>query len=89
LGTLRLSYPILSGPLANKPIAVATSTTSVGSSSEANSPVSIEPVESRGNIIDLLDGIKEKFDFMETSTVDQKKSSTASTTILKRTGFQV
>jgi hypothetical protein len=75
--------------LANKPIAAATSTTFVGFSSEANSPVSIEPTKSRGNIIDLIDGIKENFDFMETLTLDQKKSSTASATILKWTVFQV
>jgi hypothetical protein len=52
--------------LANKPAAAAISATSIGSSSEANSLVSIEPVKSRESIIDLLDRIKENFDFMET-----------------------
>jgi hypothetical protein len=53
--------------LANKPATAATLETSVGSSSEANSPVSIKPAESRENIVNLLDGIKENFDFMETT----------------------
>jgi hypothetical protein len=89
LGTLRLSDPILLGPLANKPTtAVATSSTSVNSSSEANLSVSIKSVESRGNIVDLLDGIKENFNFIErvrSQTLDQKKATTAATIILKRT----
>jgi hypothetical protein len=54
--------------LANKPATAATLETSVGSSSEANSPVSIKPAESRENIVNLLDGIKENFDFMETTS---------------------
>jgi hypothetical protein len=67
LGTLRLSDPIFLGPLSNKPAAAPTSATSIGSSSEENSPVSIKRPESKDSIVDLLDGIKENFDSMETT----------------------
>jgi hypothetical protein len=50
LGSLRLSDLIYSGPSTSKTIVAATSETSVGSSSEANSSVSIKPVESGKNI---------------------------------------
>jgi hypothetical protein len=65
LGSIRLSDLINSGPLAGKTIAVATSETSVGSPSEVNSPVNIEPMKSKGNAIEELDEIMEYLDLKE------------------------
>jgi hypothetical protein len=45
LGSTRLSDPINSGPSAGKTTPVARSESSVGSSSEVNSPVSFKPME--------------------------------------------
>jgi hypothetical protein len=60
LGSVRLSDPINSVPMAGKAMAAATSETSVGSSSEINSPVSFKPtigstVEEFGNLMENLD----------------------------------
>jgi hypothetical protein len=67
LGSLRLSHLIYLGLSANKIAAAAISETSVGSSSEANSPVSIRPAESKRSIIDPHDEIMENLDFKESS----------------------
>jgi hypothetical protein len=53
--------------LSNKPAAAPTSATFVGSSSEENSPVRIKRLKCKDSIVDLLDGIKENFDSMETT----------------------
>jgi hypothetical protein len=45
LGSIRLSDPMKSGPLASEPKTVAMSESSKGSSSEVNSPVSLAEVE--------------------------------------------
>jgi hypothetical protein len=52
--------------LASKTAAVASSESSVGSSSEANSPVSIRPAESKRSLVDPLDEMG-NFDFKESS----------------------
>jgi hypothetical protein len=53
------------GPSANKTVAATTSKTSVGSSSKANLPVSINRAESKKSIINPLEEIMENFDFKE------------------------
>jgi hypothetical protein len=55
------------GTSAQKIIVAATLGTSVGSSSEVNSPVSIKPMESKGNTIEELDEIMENLDLKESS----------------------
>jgi hypothetical protein len=67
LGSVRLSDPINLGPSAGKTAIVATSKTSVGSSSEVNSPVSIKPTKEKGNTIEELDEIMENLDLEESS----------------------
>jgi hypothetical protein len=62
LGSIRLSDPIYLGLSAGKTAAVATSTTLVGSSSEVNSPVSIEPTKRKENTIEELDEIMKNLD---------------------------
>ncbi|KAM0909373.1 hypothetical protein ACQ4PT_014837 [Festuca glaucescens] len=61
LGTFRLSDPICSDPSAVSPAPAATPTSSVGSTSEANSPQIIvnncDYVTSWGNLADLSDGV--------------------------------
>jgi hypothetical protein len=59
LGSIRLLDPVSLGPSAGKNAVVATSRTSVGSSSEVNSSVSIKPTERKGNTIEELDKIME------------------------------
>jgi hypothetical protein len=49
-GSLRFLHPIYSGLSAGKTVTMATSESFVGSSSEANSPVSIKPVESKEDL---------------------------------------
>jgi hypothetical protein len=51
LGSLHLSDPIPSGPLAGKTTVAATLETSIGSSSEVNSLASIKPMEGKRNIV--------------------------------------
>jgi hypothetical protein len=50
-----------------KTAAVATLTTSVGSSSEVNSSVSIKPTERKENTIEELDKIMENLNLKESS----------------------
>jgi hypothetical protein len=63
LGSLRLLDLISLGPSAGKTLAATTSKTSIGYSSEAKSPVSIQPAEGNRNIVDELDEIMEKLEF--------------------------
>jgi hypothetical protein len=74
LGSLRLSDPIPSGPSAGKTTAAAISETSVGSSSEVNSPANIKLAESKRNIIDKLEKIMENLDLKESSNYSDMES---------------
>jgi hypothetical protein len=65
LGSLRLSDPISSDLSAGKTTATTTSRTSLGSSSEVNSPVSIKPTEIKRNTIEELDKIMENLGLKE------------------------
>jgi hypothetical protein len=67
LGSIRLSDPTNSGPLAGKIAIAVTSETSMGSSNEVNSPVSTKPTNSKGNAINKLDEIMENWDLKESS----------------------
>jgi hypothetical protein len=55
LGSIRLSDPTKSGPLAGKITTAAMSESSVGSSSEVNSPVSFTTMEKIGYTIKELE----------------------------------
>jgi hypothetical protein len=74
LGTLRLSDPISLGSSANKTAAAATSETSIGSSSEANSPVSIALAKCKKSIVEPLDKIMENFNFKESSDIRSEEN---------------
>jgi hypothetical protein len=74
LGSLRISDPILLSPSAGKTSATATSKTSVGSTSEVNSPASGKPVESKRNIVDELDEIVENLDLKVSSDYSDMES---------------
>jgi hypothetical protein len=67
LGSVRLSDPINLGPSAGQTAKVATSRTSVGSSSEVNLPVSIKPMKIKGETVEKLDEIMENLDLEESS----------------------
>jgi hypothetical protein len=67
LCSIRLSDPENSGSSAGKTGAAATSKTSVGSSSDVNSPVSIKPMERKENTIKELDAIMEYLGLKESS----------------------
>jgi hypothetical protein len=62
LGLICLSDLINSGPSAGKTAIAVTSETSVGSSSKVNSPISMKPMETKGNTIEELDKIMEILD---------------------------
>jgi hypothetical protein len=69
---------------ADKTAAAAKSRTFVGSSSEVNSPVSVNRTESEGDLADLLDEISYKLNFEEVQifhikTADQRTTSTSTT----------
>jgi hypothetical protein len=66
LGSVRLSDLINSGPSAGKTAIAATPETSVGSSSEVNSLVSIKPT--KGSTVKELDKIMENLDLEESSS---------------------
>jgi hypothetical protein len=57
---------------AGKTVAATTLEFSVGSFSEANLPVSIKPVESRGNLVDPLDEIPKNLDLEDTSDLSRQ-----------------
>jgi hypothetical protein len=65
LGSVRLSDPINLGPLVGKTASVARSETSVGSSSEINSPVNFNPTKNIKSIVEELDKIMENLDLGE------------------------
>jgi hypothetical protein len=67
LGSVRLSDLINLGPSAVKTASVAKSETSVGSSSEVNSPVSFKSMKNRENTVEELDEIMENLDLGESS----------------------
>jgi hypothetical protein len=67
LGFVHLSDSINLGPSAGKTIDAPTSKTSVGSSSEANSPVNINPMNSKINTMKELGEIMENLDLKESS----------------------
>jgi hypothetical protein len=65
LETIRLSDPTRLGPSAEKTTSAAISESSVGSSSEVNSPVSFKPMENIEDTIEELDEIMENLDLGE------------------------
>jgi hypothetical protein len=67
LGSVCLSDLINLGPSAGKTASMENSKTSVGSSSEVNSAVSIKLTKSKGNIVEELDKIMENLDLEESS----------------------
>jgi hypothetical protein len=67
LGTICLSDPINSGPSVGKAWSTARSESSVGSSSEVNSPVSFKTTENIEDTVEKLDEIMEKLDLRESS----------------------
>jgi hypothetical protein len=75
LGTIRLSDPTNSGPSAGKTVSLARSESSVGSSSEVNSPVCIKPMENIEDIVEELDEIIENLDLGESSGHSDKGSN--------------
>jgi hypothetical protein len=74
LGSLRISDPILLSPSAGKTLATTTSKTSVGSTSEVNSPASGKPAESKRNIVNELDEIVENLDLKVSSDYSDMES---------------
>jgi hypothetical protein len=68
-GSLLLSDLIYLGRSVDK---TATTTISKSSSSEAHSPVSIKPVESEGDLTNLLDEISYKLDFEDVSDLPRQ-----------------
>jgi hypothetical protein len=67
LGSIRLSDPTKSGPSAEKTTTAAISESSVGSSSEVNSPVSFMTMENIEDTIEELDETMENLDLGEPS----------------------
>jgi hypothetical protein len=67
LGLIHLSDPMKLNPLAGKPMTMAISESSVGSSSEVNSPVSFTTIENIEDKIEELDETMENLDLGEQS----------------------
>jgi hypothetical protein len=65
LGSIRLSDPMKSGPSAGKTATAAMSESSVGSSSEVNSPVSFATMEKIEDTIEKIDETMENLDLGE------------------------
>jgi hypothetical protein len=74
LGSVRLSDLINLGPSVGKTAFVANLETSVGSSNEAISPVSIKPMKSKGNTVKELYKIIENLDLEESSNYSDMAS---------------
>jgi hypothetical protein len=72
-GSTRLSDPVKSGPLASKAERITTSGSSVGSSSEVNSPVSLTATEDMQKKLEEFDEIRGKPD-MEATVVQPHDS---------------
>jgi hypothetical protein len=75
LGIIRLSDPTRSGLSAEKTASVAILESSVGSSSEVNSPVSFTPTENIEDTIEELDEIMENLNLGESSGHSEEGSS--------------
>jgi hypothetical protein len=75
LGSFRLSDPTKSGLSAEKTVSAVMSDSSVGSSSEVNSPVSFIPMKTTECTIEELDEIMGNLDLEETSDHSDKGSS--------------
>jgi hypothetical protein len=67
LGTTRLLDPTKPGPLAEKTTPAAMLESSIGSSSEVDSPVSFTPMENIGGATEELDEIMDNLDLGEPS----------------------
>jgi hypothetical protein len=67
LDTLCLLVPIYSGSSTDKTATARTSKSSVGSSTEVNSPANIQPTESNSNLTDPLDEIPRNLNFEDAS----------------------
>jgi hypothetical protein len=65
LGSVRLSDPTNLGPSAGQTASASRTETSVGSSSEVNSPVSFKPTKNTKIIVEELDEIMENLDLGE------------------------
>jgi hypothetical protein len=79
LGSIRLSDSTISDPLASKTVTIAMSESSVGSSSEVNSPVSFATMEKREEKIKELDELMGNLDIGEAMghlDLDQKDFTT-------------
>jgi hypothetical protein len=74
LGLVRLLDPINSGPSAGKTVSAARSESSVGSSSEVNSPVSFRRMENIKSTVEELDEIIENLNLGESSGYSDKGS---------------
>jgi hypothetical protein len=75
LGSIRLSNPTKSGPSVEKTVSAVMSDSSVGSSSEVNSPVSFTLTKITECTIEELDKIMENLDLEETLDHSDKGSS--------------
>jgi hypothetical protein len=71
LGSVRLSDPVKTGPSAGETASIANSGTSIGSSSEVNSPVSFEPMKNKGSTVEEIDEIMENLDLCKSSGSDE------------------
>jgi hypothetical protein len=74
-GSTRLSYPVKSGPLASKAERITISGSSVGSSSEVNSPVSCTATEDMQKRLEEFDETRGKSN-MEATVVEPHDSPT-------------
>jgi hypothetical protein len=91
LGTTCLSDPTKLGPSAEKTASTTISESSVGSSSEINSPVSFTPTENIGEATEELDEIMDNLDLGEPSgdfTICRNSTSVKSTDTWK-TGLEL
>jgi hypothetical protein len=74
LGTIRLSDLTKSGPSEGKTASAAMSESSVSTSSEVNSPVSVTPTENIEDTIEELNKIMENLDLGESSGIPDEGS---------------
>jgi hypothetical protein len=74
LGSLRLSDPIPLGPSTGKTAAAATSETSIVSTSKLNSLANGKLAESKRNIVDEFDKIRENLNLNESSDYSDMES---------------
>jgi hypothetical protein len=74
LGSVCLSDPINTGPSVGKTASAARSESSVGSSSEVNSPVSFKPMENIKSTVEELEEILENLNLGESSGYSDKVS---------------